>query len=284
MNINKDQHQQKTMKKKYNQSQHIRKVQHFKKKQHHKLHMQTKTIPDNNQFQLANTIRIPEFRKLSISQQSSPMKQKQKSNPLNTASNIDPTLLLSDYSMISDIKFKEMLLTSKSEDIITNAFIDLLNNEKIFIFIRQLTQLINTLNYSKLQYEQWTYYYNLGIREGIWNGRVLKKMANVNSMCHTYGRSKMLIEQRQQKYKQQFEQIQNDINEYMKRAAASILIDIAKIMNIIDILIDKDQYQLRIELQRRRNMLQFDAKEHQLAYDFYQLKPRQTEVSKYIID
>ncbi len=101
-----------------------------------------------------------------------------------------------------------MLLTSTSkDDIDTNALIELLNKEEIFIFIRQLTQLINKLNYFKLQNEQWTYYYNLGMREGIWNGRISKKMANGNSMYHTYGRSKMLIEQ--------LEQIQNEINEYM---------------------------------------------------------------------
>ncbi|CAF1504500.1 unnamed protein product [Rotaria sp. Silwood1] len=92
------------------------------------------------------------------------------------------------------------------------------------------------------------FYYDLGMRGGIWNGRVSKKMANANSMCHTYGQSKMLIQQRQQKYKQQFEQIQNDINEHKKQPPA--LIDMTKIMNIINNLIHKDQYQLHIELQR----------------------------------
>jgi hypothetical protein len=102
-------------------------------------------------------------------------------------------------------------------------------------------------------------------------------------MCYTYGRSKKLIEQRQQNYKQHVEQIQSAINEYMKQAPVA-LIDMTQIINSINNLIDKDQYQLRIELQRRRYMLRFDAKEHQLVHDFYQLKQRQTEVNKHIID
>ncbi|CAF2912399.1 unnamed protein product [Rotaria sp. Silwood2] len=132
-----------------------------------------------------------------------------------------------------------MLLTSTSEDIHTSALIELLENQELFIFIRQLTQLVNKLNFSKLQNEQWTYYYELGIREGILNGQVSKKMANANSMCHTYGRSKMFIKQRQQKYQHQFKQIQNDINEYIKQAHD--LIDVTKIMNMINNLIYKDQ-------------------------------------------
>jgi hypothetical protein len=36
-----------------------------------------------------------------------------------------------------------------------------------------------------------------------------------------------------------------------------------------------------MELERRRSMLKFDAKDHQLVQTFYQLKPRQTEADEH---
>ncbi|CAF3160882.1 unnamed protein product [Rotaria sp. Silwood2] len=91
-------------------------------------------------------------------------------DPLSEATSSDPTLLLPDYLTISDSKFKEMLLTSTSNNINTDALIELLNQKEILLFIRQLTQLVNKLNYSQLQNEQWSYYYNLGMTEAkiIW--------------------------------------------------------------------------------------------------------------------
>ena len=187
---------------------------------------------------MAYTIQIPEFRNLSISQNSSPAilnsnsnNKKKKSNPLDITSNTDPTLLLSDYSNISNVKLREMLLTAIPEiDINTNVFMNFLDNEEMFIFIRQLIQLINKLNYYKLQYEQWSYYYNLGTKEKIWTGRGSKKIANINSMCNRYGRSKVLIQQHHQKYKQQFDQMQKELNEYLKWPTP-ISVNLAKMTN-----------------------------------------------------
>jgi hypothetical protein len=69
----------------------------------------------------------------------------------------------------------------------------------------------------------------------------------------------------------------------MKKVSPDYNNDMNKITYVINNLIYKDQYPLRIELERRRHMLQLDAKEHQLVSDFYQLKPRKSEVSEYTI-
>lgn len=260
---------------KFNQGQHTRKVQHWKKK-NRRLHLQKKQPPGSKSFQLYDTIDLVQFENLSLSQQQSTTKA---SNPLDIGTNTDPTLLLTDYLKMHNRNFKEILLTSTDTD--TNTLKQLLDNEAMCTYMRQLTQLVSKLNYSKLQNEQWTYYYNLGITEGIWTGRVSKKMADANSMCHTYGRSKTLIHQQQLKYKQQVEHIQSDVDEYIKQAP--VLIDMTKTMDIIVNLINKDQVKLCTELRRRRTMLHFDYKEHQLVNDFYLLKPRQTEVSEQII-
>ncbi|CAF1511861.1 unnamed protein product [Rotaria sordida] len=101
-------------------------------------------------------------------------------------------------------------------------------------------------------------------------------MAQVNSMCYTYGRGKTLIQQSRKYFKQQLEEVTSKLNEHIKLAPSTI--DTNKLMTIATDLVNKDQYQLRVELERRKHMLKFDAKDHHLVETFYQLKPRQTEI------
>ncbi|CAF1004777.1 unnamed protein product [Didymodactylos carnosus] len=129
---------------------------------------------------------------------------------------------------------------------------------------------------SNLQDEQWVYYYQLGITEGIRTGRVSKRMARDNSMCYACGRSKHIIEQRRKKFQRQLKQIQSDIDQHMTQATIP-LSDLNTIKNIVTDLVDKNQYSLRVEFERRKAMLQFDAKDHQCIQAFYGLKPSQTQ-------
>jgi hypothetical protein len=101
-------------------------------------------------------------------------------------------------------------------------------------------------------------------------------MAEVNSMCHTYGRQKSLIEQRQKYFKQQLDKINGQLQMHVQQAPSTI--DTNKLITIITDLVNKDQYQLRLKLERQKHMLKFDAKDHHFVEKFYQLKPRQTEV------
>ncbi|CAF2809250.1 unnamed protein product [Rotaria sp. Silwood2] len=65
-----------------------------------------------------------------------------------------------------------MLLIIITTDIGRNFLIELFNNEETLTYIRQFTQFINKLNYFKLQHDQWTYYYHLGMtKEGLFCGR-----------------------------------------------------------------------------------------------------------------
>ncbi len=90
----------------------------------------------------------------------------------------------------------------------------------------------------------------------------------VNSMYYTYGRSKVIIEQRRKTYQKEHEQINKEINEYIKQQSP-VLTDLDKIIGIITDLVLKNQYKLRIELERRRGMLKFEAREHQFVQAFY---------------
>ncbi|CAF1336678.1 unnamed protein product [Adineta steineri] len=170
-----------------------------------------------------------------------------------------------------------MLLTTITTDDNQNFVNKLFDTDEMLTYIRQLTQLINELNYSKLQDEQWSYYYNLGVNEGIWNGRVSKSMALINTMCYSYGRSKILIEQRHKNFMKKLQQLQINIDEHIKQISLSTA-DMNNLMNIINDFLHTDQYELRMELERRRAMLKFDARDHQLVHTFYNLKPRQTEI------
>ncbi len=270
---------------KKNKRQYYQNVQQHIKRKYKRLGMKVKAIPNRKRkihYRQSEMIQNAELKTSSVSQ-SSIMKTR-KYFPLNIDSNTDPTQFLFDYSIITNMIFKEMFFKIIVIFVTDPDKIDLmnvLNNENVLTFIRQLAQFMNKKNYTQLQLEQWTYYFHLGMTEGIWVGRVSTTMATVNSMCQTYGRSKIVIEQRQKKYQQQLEQIQNDINEYLKQAPA--LIDINKIITLINHLIHQDQSSLRLELERREDMLKFDAQEHQYVHVFYNLKPRPSEVGKHLI-
>ena len=55
-------------------------------------------------------------------------------------------------------------------------------------------------------------------------------------------------------------------------------VDKKQLMTIVDHYVQNDQYRLRTEMKRRREMLKFDAHDHQLLEKFYKLKPQQTQV------
>lgn len=270
------QQQQQFKQNKFNNGQHTRKVQYFKRK-HRKPNGHKETI--SNQ-----TVDMEQF----VKQNSTPLVStvsmiNKKYYTLPMVSNIDPSQFLSDYSMMTGINFKEMLSAYSS----TYFHMDLLEkffdtDEKV-TFIRQLFELINKLNYSKLQDEQWSYYYHLGTTESIWTGRVSKKMALVHSMPYTYGRRKQLIVQRRKCFQEQLQDMTNKIQEHMSQSPYST-IGSNQIVTIVTNIVDRDQYQLRIELERRKHILKFDAKDHQLVEEFYQLKPRQTEVREYTLN
>jgi hypothetical protein len=179
--------------------------------------------------------------------------------------------------MMADANLKEMLSAYSLTHFRMNLLEKFVDSENKVNFIRQLFELTNKLKYSKLQDEQWSYYDYLGTTEGIWTGRVSKKMALLHSMSYTYGRRKQLIVQRRKCFQEQLQEITNKIQEHMKQSPYST-IDSNQIVTIVTNIVDKDQYQLRLELERRRHILKFDAKDHQLVEAFYQLKPRQTEV------
>ncbi|CAF5162295.1 unnamed protein product, partial [Rotaria sp. Silwood1] len=81
-----------------------------------------------------------------------------------------------------------------------------LNTSEKINYIRQYAYLIYCLFYVQLRESQWKYYYDIGMQENIWPGRVSEKWVTTNSMHHTYGRSKKLIVQRLTTLQRQLEE------------------------------------------------------------------------------
>lgn len=268
-----------TKKKKINKNddQRTRKVRSFKRKSHRFTeHTQSKAD------QLDHSLQQLEMINSSSEKAATPLSLKAKFSSPYATSNIDPTLYLMDFSTLSNKTFEELfrkINLSPTEDHSLDGLNEFFDSEQKVTFTRQLVQLFNKLNYFQLQAAQWTFYYDLGMTEGIWCGRVSKTMAACNSMCYTYGRRKNLIEQRRKYFQQQLMQINDKLNEHLKQASHLAIADTDQLMLFANNFISREQYQLRMELERRQAMLKFDAKDHQLVELFYGLKPRQTEVS-----
>ena len=284
MNIDKeDQKHQQTMKKHSNKGHPPnRKLQRYKRKQCRRSDIVTKTTSNKISSLSQQQQAMIQFLQDNVFSVSDPSlaKAKRSDYHFHSGSNTDLNPFLFDYSVMSNTALKEMLVTaaaSAADNTNATTFVESLNNEETLTFTRQLTQLINQLNYLKLQDEQWAYYYQLGMNEGIWTGRVSKRMARDNSMCYTYGRSKRIVEQRRQKFQQQLKHITGDIDKHMTTNTAPEW-NSAMVINILTGLVDKNHYPLRVELERRREILRFDAKDHCCIQAFYDLQPSQTEV------
>ncbi|CAF4353634.1 unnamed protein product, partial [Adineta steineri] len=116
-----------------------------------------------------------------------------------------------DYKNISDNIFIQMLSTAFAN---TNKLNQLMNQEEQILFIREYTNLIDRLYCLQLQQSQWNYYHHIGLTQNIWTGRMEKHLAEKNSICHAYGRSKTLVEQRQKQIEKHLKQAQYAVQQF----------------------------------------------------------------------
>src|SRR4051794_12021057 len=97
------------MKKKFNKHQHTEKTQNFKRKhRRRRMHMKTISNKIHNPIKQCDIIQQTEDRTSIMTTQSTLTKKKY--YPLEIQCNIDPTVFLSDYSILSNSSFKEILI------------------------------------------------------------------------------------------------------------------------------------------------------------------------------
>ncbi|CAF1306689.1 unnamed protein product [Adineta steineri] len=187
-----------------------------------------------------------------------------------------------DYTNIPDQIFFHMLSTAFND---VDKLGHFLNEKEKFEFIREYTNLIDRLSYVKLQEQQWNYYYNIGMTQNIWSGRISKPLSKKNSICNTYGKSKTIIEQYRRNFSKELSQAQYRIELFEKeilfKSAQHIdcTSEIKMLSFIINTFVYEKQQKLREEFEYKRQMLILDAIDHRLMQAFYNLKPNSSQIA-----
>jgi hypothetical protein len=210
--------------------------------------------------------------------------KKNKINSKVSTSTKGPVNELPDYLKVPDRAFKQMLSTALDG---ADKVVHQLDTAEKLDFARHYACLIHRLFYVQLQHEQWDYYFQLGMKDNIWTGRVSKKWAKLNSIGHAYGRSAALIEQRRIKIQQQLLQAGNTLKEFGDQnlpvwiSQNSPPFDLQAMSTVITAYVRKGQHKLRQQFEHRRRLLIFDATDHRLVQAFYDVMPSQEQVSFY---
>ena len=116
-----------------------------------------------------------------------------------------------DYVTVPDEIISQISSTAFSET--DKLFWFLYDDEKITL-IHYYTSLIDRLSYVKLQEFQWKNYHDTGMTQNIWRDRISKHLAEKYSIFYTYGRSKILIEQRLKQIEKHLRQAHNAIERF----------------------------------------------------------------------
>ena len=222
-------------------------------------------------------------------QPSKTMKKKNNSNPSTYRSKISSSATMEksvNYTNIPDGVFCQMLLSAFNGIDKLDRFSN--ENEKIE-FVRHYTDLIDRFSHLKLQQFQWNYYHHLGMVQNIWMGRIPKHLAEKNSICYTYGRSKTRVEHRCKEIQEQLQQAQNAIHlfeqQILLKAAQQVdcSSEIKMLSSIIHTFVHEHQQKLQEEFEYKRQMLILDATDHRLFRAFYDLKPKKRQVGTYYV-
>jgi hypothetical protein len=189
-----------------------------------------------------------------------------------------------DYAKIPDEIFSQMFSTAFDG---TQNFVCFLNEDEKIKFIRHYTSLIDRLSYLQLQEFQWKHYYQIGMTQNIWTGRIAKYRAQKYSIHYTYGRSKKLIQQRLHQIEQHLEKAHHAIQQFEEEFLSKFepknysFIKMKECNAIIYKFVEEKQRSLQHDFEYKREILVFDATDHQLLQKFFDLDPNKSQVNTY---
>ncbi|CAF1320118.1 unnamed protein product [Rotaria sp. Silwood1] len=104
------------------------------------------------------------------------------------------------------------------------------------------------------------------MQENIWFGLVSKKWAAMNSMHHTYGRSKTLIVQRLTTLQRQ---LQEDHKHYKNFTTMSAM---------VTAVVGKGQHKLKQQFEYNKKILKLDSTDHRFVQYVFDLKPNKQQI------
>ena len=116
-----------------------------------------------------------------------------------------------------------------------------------------------------------------------------KKIFRGYSISHTYGRSKILIEQRLKQFEQHLQEAQTAIKQFEEDIVSKCLHDdncvstMKKLFTIIHQFVQEEQQSLQDVFQYKRETLILDATNHQLLQQFFNLQSNKWHVRRYSI-
>ena len=122
--------------------------------------------------------------------------------------------------------------------------------------------------------------------QNIWHGRLSKHLSGKYSISHTYGRSKILIQQRLKQIEQHLQQVQSAIKQFEEEIVSKCSHDdncfstMKKLFTSIHQFVQEKQQPLQDEFQYKREMLILDATDHQLLQDYFAVQPNKSHVRR----
>ncbi|CAF1384354.1 unnamed protein product [Rotaria sordida] len=160
-----------------------------------------------------------------------------------------------DYLKVSNRIFKKMLINSLEG---AKEIVKRLNSKDKINYIRQYAYLIHRLFYVQLQESQWKYYYDIGIQENIWSGRVSKKWAamNISQALQDFGN-------------QPLPQCLSEMNPPL---------DFEKISAMVTVVVRKGQHKLKQQFEYNKKMLKLDSTDHLFVKNIYDFKPNKQQI------
>ena len=191
-----------------------------------------------------------------------------------------------DYTSIPDEVFSHMFSIAFNGIENRNNFSNV--DQKIQL-IRHYTSLIDRLSYVQLQEVQWKHYHHIGRTQNIWKGHMANHLAEKYSVCSTYGRSKTMIEQRLKQIEQHLQQAHHAIQQFEEDVLSKCapynecFLALKKLYSIIHQFVQGKQRSLQHEFEYKREILIFDATDHQLIQKFFDLKPNKSHVRRHSV-
>ncbi|CAF1278215.1 unnamed protein product, partial [Rotaria sp. Silwood1] len=156
-----------------------------------------------------------------------------------------------------------------------------LNTSEKINYIHQYAYLIHRLFYVQLRESQWKYYYDIGMQENIWFGLVSKKWAAMNSMHHTYGRSKTLIVQSLTTLQRQLQEaLQEFGNPPLPQCLSEMKpsLDFTTMSAIVIVVVGQGEHKLKQQFEYNKKILKLDSTDHRLVQYVYDLKPNKQQI------
>ena len=144
-------------------------------------------------------------------------------------------------------------------------------------FTRVYAQLVNNMFYLKLKQDFWNHYCKVIISEGIWSLTMSKQMVKENNLHRLQFMTQAKLETRQKAMIEQIEEAENELSKH-KQLAADHSIDIKRLLTVIPAFVRKGQHKLVQDFERKKLLLQLDAKEYRLVQQFFELNPSEDQV------